>query len=83
MASVPSSELEYSPPKMLGIGLAMLASGCSAPLAAPCKDHVGAALASGRPAPLTAPCKGHTEAPREPLSPPPMTRTSLDGTEEL
>ena len=68
---------------MSGIGFTALASGCSAPLMTPCKDHARAALASGRPAPLTASRKGRTEAPGEPLSPPPATRTSLDGTEEL
>ena len=84
MASATSSELEYSPPKMSGIGLAALASGCSAPLAAPRKESDGPAPAFGRSAPLKAPHKERTGAPREPPSPLSLaTSTSLDGPEEL
>jgi len=79
---VPSSELEHSPPRISGIGLAVLASGCSAPLAAPCGEHDGATSVSGSPAPPAAPCNELGGTATAPLPPPLATRTSL-GAEEL
>ena len=79
MASVPSSELEHSPPRMSGIGSTALPSGCSPTLTAPCEERTGAALAPRRPAPLT----GHTGATGESRSSPLATRMSTDGMEEL
>jgi len=79
---VPSSELEHSPPRISGIGLAALASGCSAPLAAPCGEHAGATSVSGSPAPPAAPCNELGGTATAPLPPPLATRASL-GAKEL